>query len=323
MNAPGHPDRSEASPALMGINIAGVVLNSPLMLAAGTAGYVDELSDVCDLSAVGAIITKSITPEPRPGNEPPRIAGTRLGMLNAIGLANVGLDQFLAEKLPQSNALNNKTILIGSIAGHSLDDYVRVASAFDERDELPIVELNVSCPNTSDGLIFGEDPKALSELVHAVRPVLNHTKMIVKLSPNAPSVVAVARSAVESGADAISLINTFTALAVDVETRKPIISRGKAGLSGAGIHPIAVRMVSDVYREVAKPSNTPIIAYGGVMTWEDAAEFILVGASAVGMGTALFVDPAIPKRIFKGLTKWVNHQGASSISELAGLAELE
>ena len=305
----------------MGVSIAGVVLDSPLILAAGTAGYIDELGEVCDLSAVGAVVTKSITPEPRPGNEPPRIAGSRLGMLNAIGLANVGLDQFLAEKLPQAANLN--ATVIGSIAGHSIDDYVRVASAFDERNELPMIELNVSCPNTSDGLIFGEDPNALSELLHSVRPVLNHTKMIVKLSPNAPSIVAMAEAAVQGGADVMSLINTFTAMAINVETRKPIISRGKAGLSGAGIHPIAVRMVSDVYREVAKPHNIPIIAYGGVLTWEDAAEFILVGASAVGMGTALFVDPAISKRVFKGLAKWVNRQGASSISGLVGLAELE
>lgn len=307
----------------LGVDLAGVWLRSPIVLAAGTAGYVDEMVEVGALDGVGAVVTKSITLEAREGNEPTRIAGTEQGMLNAIGLANVGLERFLSAKLPAATTrAMSGTILIGSIAGHAIADYVAVAKAFDGRAELPMVELNVSCPNTADGLVFGEDPGALEELLAAVRPVLGATKLIVKLSPNAPSIVAMARAAVLGGADVLSLVNTFTALAIDVETRLPVISRGTAGLSGPGIHPIAVRMVHEVYREVAEPAGVPMVGYGGVMTWQDAAEFILVGASAVGMGTALFVDPGLPGEVARGLKQWVRRQGVSSIGELVGLAKL-
>jgi len=301
---------------LMGVSLAGVVLQSPIVLAAGTAGYGCELNEVCDYSRIGAVITKSITREPREGNEPARIAGVGMGMLNAIGLANVGLDKFLRDKLPEAKRIT--PTLIGSIAGHSIDDYVAVAGAFDGCGEIPIVELNVSCPNTADGLVFGEDPNALAELLSAVRPVLANTKMMVKLSPGAPSITAMASAAVDGGADILSMINTFTALSIDVETRKPVISRGRAGLSGPGIHPIAVRMVRDVYEQVTQSTNTPIVAYGGVMTWQDAAEFILAGATAVGMGTALFVDPRIPVKVERGLEKWVRKQKVESITNLIG-----
>jgi dihydroorotate dehydrogenase (NAD+) catalytic subunit len=211
--------------------------------------------------------------------------------------------------------------VIGSIAGHSIDDYVAVATAFDAAEHLPIVELNVSCPNTADGLQFGEHPRKLEELLRVVRPVLKRTKMFVKLSPNVGDVVAMARAAIDSGADGLTLINTVTAMAIDVETRRPRLSRGSGGLSGPAIHPIAVRMVHDVYRAIARDAGVPIIGLGGVMTWEDAAELILAGASAVGVGTALFVDPRAPLAIVSGLSRWVQRQGCGSIAELVGKVE--
>lgn len=300
------------------VNFAGLVLRNPLIAAAGTCGYVEELPDVLNPSDIGAIVTKSITPQPREGNPPWRIIDIPRApaMLNAIGLANVGLERFLKEKLPA--AANVDSVIIGSIAGHSIDDYVAVASAFDQSGMLPAVELNVSCPNTSDGLQFGDHPSKLVELLNEVRPVLKRAKMIVKLSPNVGDIVLMARAAIQAGADALTLINTLSAMAIDVDTRKPRLSRGSGGLSGPAIHPVAVRMVHEVYHSIAKQAGVPIIGLGGVMTWQDAAELILAGASAVGMGTALFVDPTLPRSVAKGLRKWVDRQGCSSVSELIG-----
>lgn len=301
-------------------SLAGLSLANPVVLAAGTCGYVDEMGDVLDLSRIGAVVTKSITAEPRDGNLPWRILDAPGGMLNAIGLANVGLRAFMTDKMPRARKC--PTTVIGSIAGHSVDDYAQVAETFDTADDLPAVELNVSCPNTSDGLQFGESEAALLELLREVRPVLTKTKMIVKLSPNAPSIVKMAEAAVEGGADVISMINTFTALSIDVDTRKPRIANGTAGFSGPAIHPIAVRMIHDVYRSVARNANIPILGYGGVYRWQDAAEMILAGASAVGMGTALFVDPRSPLRVIKGLRRWAARQRAKNVADLVGCVEM-
>ena len=240
----------------LAVSLADVRLRNPVVTAAGTGGYVDELNDVVDLARLGGVVTKSITREVRDGNDPWRIIDLPAGMLNAIGLANVGLDRFLADKLPRARDLD--TVVIGSIAGHSVDDYVTVAAAFDQAPELPIVELNVSCPNTADGLQFGESPEALGALLDEVRPALGQTKLFVKLSPNVGDIVRMADAAVNHGADGLTLINTVTAMAIDVETRRPRISVGKGGLSGPAIHPIAVRMVHDVYRGVAKDAGVPI-----------------------------------------------------------------
>jgi dihydroorotate dehydrogenase (NAD+) catalytic subunit len=275
----------------------------------------DELADAFDLRWLGAVTTKSITPEERAGNDPWRIIDVPGGMMNAIGLANVGLGKFLAEKLP--SAAGVPCPVFGSVAGHSVEDYVRVAAAFDANTVFPIIELNVSCPNTATGLQFGDDPSALKALLAEVRPVVKRAKLFVKVSPNA-DVVKLSGAAVEAGADGLTLVNTVTAMSIDVHTRRPRLSRGRGGLSGPAIHPIAVRMVHDVYRAVAKPAGVPIIGLGGVLRWEDAAEFILVGASAVGVGTALFVDPRTPVALAKGLAQWVRAQGASSITELVG-----
>jgi dihydroorotate dehydrogenase (NAD+) catalytic subunit len=300
----------------LSVNLAGVPLRNPIVLAAGTCGYIREVADILDPRKLGAITTKSITREPREGNPPWRLVDVPRGMLNAIGLANVGLDAFMAEKLPAAKDLG--TVVIGSIAGHSIDDYVAVARAFDAAAPLPLVELNVSCPNTADGLQFGEHPRKLADLLREVRPALATTKMIVKLSPNVGDITAMARAAIEGGADALTLINTVSALAIDVETRTPRLSRGSGGLSGPAIHPIAVRMVREVYRDVAREANVPIIGLGGVMHWEDAAELILAGATAVGMGTALFVDPRLVGKVVDGLAGWAAKQGVASIGELKG-----
>jgi dihydroorotate dehydrogenase (NAD+) catalytic subunit len=306
----------------MHINLRGLPLRNPLIAAAGTCGYVAELSDVLDPKWLGAIVTKSITRQPREGNAPWRIIDLprASGMLNAIGLANVGLDQFLEDKLPAAAGID--TVLIGSIAGHSIDEYVAIAAAFDKAQALPAVELNVSCPNTADGLQFGEVAGKLTELLHVVRPALTKTKMIVKLSPNVGDIVAMARSAIDAGADALTLINTVSAMAIDVRTRHSRLSRGSGGLSGPAIHPIAVRMVHDVYRGAAKDAGVPIIGLGGVLTWEDAAELILAGATGVGIGTGLFVDPTLPRNIARGLEQWMRLQGCSTITELIGAVKI-
>lgn len=299
----------------LAVDLAGVALRNPVMLAAGTAGYVDEMADVLDLSRVGAVVTKSITARARAGNRTWRILESRGGMLNAVGLANPGPEEFfehLAPRIP-----GTPTVVVGSIAGFSVDDYVVVASMMENIESMPMVELNLSCPNVQGGMEFGESPGPARELVTAVRAVTTK-KIGVKLSPKAADTVAVARACVDSGADALVIGNTYPAMAIDVETRRPRLSRVTGGLSGAAIHPIAVRLVHEVYRGVARDAGTPIVGVGGVMTWRDAAEFILAGASAIEMGTALFADPRSPLGVVRGLEKWVRRQGVGSVRELVG-----
>lgn len=303
----------------LAVTLAGVALRNPLIAAAGTCGYVDELADALDPRELGAIVSKSITARPREGNAPWRMVGLPAGMLNAIGLANVGVERFVAEKLPAVESLG--CTLIVSAAGNSVEDYVQICAAVDGHPLVPLVELNVSCPNTEDGLMFGEDPASLLGLLSAVRPALSRTKLLVKLSPNVSDIVAMAGAAIQGGADGLVLINTVTAMAIDVNTRRPKLSNVRGGLSGPAIHPLAVRMIHDVYRQVAREAKVPIVGLGGVMTWEDAAEFVLAGATAIGMGTALFVDPRLPRKVTRGLARWVEAQGCRSIAELVGAVE--
>lgn len=298
--------------------LAGVRLANPVVLAAGTCGYVREMADAVPLSRLGAITTKSITREPREGNAPWRIVDSPAGMLNAIGLANVGLDRFLSEKLPTARGL--PCALFGSAAGHGIDEYLAVAAAFDAAPEIAAVELNVSCPNTADGLQFGEHAGALRGLLEVVRPAVRSKPVFVKLSPNVGDVVAMAAAAIAGGADALVVANTFSAMAIDVETRAFRLSRGRGGLSGPGIHPIVVRMVHDVWRGPAREAGVPVVALGGVSNWRDAAEFILAGATAVAMGTALFIDPRAPLAVVDGLARWTERQGCRAVSELIGAA---
>ena len=302
--------------ATMQVSLGTVSLRNPIILAAGTCGTLGEISDAISLSRVGAITTKSITSEKRVGNEPHRISDVPCGMLNAIGLANSGVDEFVsvyASKVPDID-----TTVIASVAGDSIDSYIEVAQSIGDIDGIDLVEVNVSCPNTDDGLEFGSDPARLKSLLCELEPALGDCGMIVKLSAAAGDIRPHAAVAIESGAIALTLINTVPALAIDVETNTPKISRGIGGLSGRAIHPIAVRVVHEVYQDVAKQSGTPIIGTGGVMEWEDAAEFVLAGATAVGIGTASFVNPKIATKVATQLQKWVERQGCDSIQELIG-----
>ncbi|MBC7833720.1 MAG: dihydroorotate dehydrogenase [Phycisphaerales bacterium] len=314
-------------------NIAGVMLRNPVILAAGTHGTLDEFNEVCPLDRVGALVTKSITPEPRDGNPTWRVIPARAGMINAIGLANPGIARFerhLAERLASV-----PTMVIGSVAGFSIDDYVRVVAGFEQVAAvavngsgssgagLELVELNVSCPNVRTGTEFGHTPALIRELLLAVRPAAPRLKLIVKLSPVCHDIVAVAKAAIEAGAEALTICNTIPAMAIDVESRRPRLANITGGLSGPAIHPVALRLVHEVYRKVTKDAHgtgraVPIIGAGGVTNWRDAAEFILAGASAVEIGTALFADPRAPLKVVRGLERWVIRQRAATISELVG-----
>jgi len=304
----------------LSVNLAGLKLSSPTLTCSGTCGYAFEYADFLDLSKLGAFVTKSITREERIGNEPARIVETRAGMLNAIGLANVGLKRFLAEKVPQLDRMPCKVIV--NVAGHSFDDYMETCAAMDGLSCAAAVELNVSCPNVKDGLTFGTHPGRLKELTSEVKKVLTRKPLIVKLSPNVEDITQTAKATIDGGADALSMVNTFTAMAIDIQKRRPRLANVTGGLSGPAIKPIALHLVSRVYRNVAKHAGVPIIGMGGVQYWQDAAEFILAGASAVAIGTALFVDPATPEKISAGLNEWLARQGVERLSDLVGALEL-
>ena len=304
----------------MQVKLGPATLRNPVVLAAGTSGVMGEIEDALNLSTIGAITTKSITKEPRIGNEPVRMVTLQSGMMNAIGLANEGIDSFIENHAQRVPSLD--TVVIGSVAGDTIEAYVAVASAMDSIVGIDLVEINVSCPNTQDGLEFGGCPKSLTMLLNEIRPALSNSGMLVKLSAAPGDIRKHAQAAIDSGADALTLINTIPSLAIDIESRTPKLSRGIGGVSGAVIHPVAVRVVHEIYRDVAKDANIPIIGTGGVLHWEDAAEFILAGATAVGIGTASFVNPASAQNIAKKLTSWVKRQGCQSITELIGELKL-
>lgn len=304
----------------MNVKIGSVELRNPVVLAGGTSGVMGEIQDAIDVSILGAITTKSITKEARAGNTPVRIVDHHYGMMNAIGLANEGIDSFIREQAPKAIAI--PTTIIGSVAGHTIDEYVAVASAMDGEQGIELVEINVSCPNTEDGLEFGACPIQLQTLLQEIRPVLQNSGMIVKLSAAVGDIRPHAQMAIDCGSDALTLINTIPGLAINIDSRKPILSRGIGGFSGSAIHPIAVRVVREVYCDVTQHTSTPIIGTGGVMRWEDAAEFILAGASAVGIGTASFVNPSISVQVAKKLQTWTEAQGCTSINELVGAMQM-
>ncbi len=304
----------------LSINLAGLKLSNPIMTCSGTSGYAFEYADFMDLSRLGAFVTKSITREERPGNEPTRIVETRAGMLNAIGLANVGLNRFLAEKVPLLRKMPCPIIV--NVAGHSYDDYAETCAAMNDLDCAAAVELNVSCPNVKDGLTFGTNPGRLKELIGVVKKALPSKPLIVKLSPNVDDITATARAAIDGGAQVLSMINTFTAMAIDHNKKRPRLANVTGGLSGPAIKPIALHMVSRVYRTVAKPAGVPIIGMGGIQFWTDALEFILAGATGVGVGTALFVDPSAPNKILEGLTDYMLRNSLPNLSQLIGSLQL-
>jgi dihydroorotate dehydrogenase (NAD+) catalytic subunit len=306
--------------ANLSVDLASIKLSNPTLTCSGTCGYAFEYADFMDLSKLGAFVTKSITREERPGNEPTRIVETRAGMLNAIGLANVGLDRFLKEKVPLLKKMPCPVIV--NVAGHSFDDYTETCAAMDSLDCVAGVELNVSCPNVKDGLTFGTHPGRLKELTHEVKKVLPHKPLMVKLSPNVEDITATARAAVEGGAQVLTLVNTFTAMAIDIYKKRPRLANVTGGLSGPAIKPIALHLVSRVYRNVAKPAGVPIVGMGGVQTWQDAAEFILAGATAVAIGTALFVEPSTPNKICDGLHEYLAKMKVERLSDLVGALQL-
>jgi len=299
------------------VDIAGVDMANPLMTAGGTCGYADEYADFVDLSQLGAFVTKSITVRPRAGNEYPRVVETRAGMLNAIGLANVGLEAFLAEKVPLLRKLNVPVFV--NVAGTTVEDYLTVARALEDAEPVRGVELNISCPNVREGGIqFGVEPRQVREVTAALKAVCRRNILIVKLSPNVTDIAETAAAAVEGGADALSLVNTFTAMAVDIEARRPVLANTTGGLSGPAIRPIAVYMVHRVYTQVARDAQVPIIGMGGIQYARDAVEFLLAGATALAVGTSLFVDPACILRIRDGISDYLRAHGHASAREIIG-----
>lgn len=300
--------------------LAGVGLTGPLISAAGTGGTATELADVLDLAEFGAVTTKSITPEPRAGNAAMRVADVPAGMLNAVGLMNMGVDAFVDGTVPE--LAGRPTTFIGSVAGHCIEDYVQVAAAFDAVDTLPLIELNLSCPNSSTGRRFTDGPDELAEVIREARKAVTRSRLLVKLPLLFETAVPMAAAAIEAGADGLTMINTVPALAIDVGDRTSRLGFGHGGLSGPAVHYPAVSMVQRVHAGVARDAGIPIIGLGGVRRWEQAAAFILAGATAVGIGTTLYHDHRAPRRINRGLARWVRSQGCSRIDELIGQVRL-
>ena len=299
------------------VDFAGLTLTSPVVTASGTCGYADELSEFMDLSKIGGIVTKSISLEQRLGNPTPRIVETSAGMLNAIGLANMGLERFLEEKVPILEKLD--TTIFVNLAGKTIDEYVTVAKRLAREKAIDGFELNISCPHVKKGgITFGTDPVLIGEITSAVKKVCQSKPLMVKLTPTVTDISVTAKAAVEAGADALSLINTFTAMVIDIEARKPVLANRTGGLSGPAIKPIAVYLVNKVYNEVAKDANIPILGMGGIQTVSDALEFIIAGATAVAIGTSTFVYPDTAEKVTLGLANYCKSKGISDIRDLIG-----
>jgi len=294
------------------VDIAGVTFKNPVLTASGTFGYGEEFADLIDLDALGGIVTKSITLHERPGHPPPRTCETAAGMLNAIGLANVGIERFIDEKIPFLKTLD--TVIIVNVAGSTIGEYVEVCRRLEKAGHVDMIELNVSCPNVDEGgMEFGTDEASLIRIMTAVREVTTRP-IIAKLSPNVTSIVAMARAAKEGGASAVSLINTLVGMAVNVHDWRPSLSNTTGGLSGPAIKPVAVAMVYKVARAV----DIPIIGIGGITTPADAVEFHLVGARAIQIGTANFIDPDAGMKIIAGLRQYLAERRLGSIHDIIG-----
>ena len=299
------------------VDFAGLKLNNPVFTVSGTCGYADELSDFMDINNLGGFITKSITVKSRNGNAPPRIVETNSGMLNAIGWANLGLEKFIEEKIPLLE--KTKTVVFVNVAGETINDYVSVTQRLASENAVAGFELNISCPNVEHGGIsFGTNPAQVREVTSAVKNVCGGKTLMVKLAPAVSDISIIAKAAIEAGADALSLINTFTAMVIDIETCKPVLANRTGGLSGPAIKPVAVYLVNKVYNEVTKESNIPILGMGGIRNASDAIEFIIAGASAVGIGTANFTEPDCAIKIIKGIKKYCIEKEIKNIRELTG-----
>ncbi|HYS43156.1 MAG TPA: dihydroorotate dehydrogenase [Geobacteraceae bacterium] len=300
----------------MTVEIAGIKMRNPVMTASGTFGYGEEFSAYVDLEEIGAIITKGLSLKPRAGNPTPRIVETPGGMLNAIGLQNVGIDAFISDKVPFLRTV--ATPVIVNLFGNTLEEYGELAARLDRIPEVAGVEVNISCPNVKHGgIVFGTDPKAAYEVVKLVRET-TIKPLIVKLSPNVTDIVEMASACADAGADALSLINTLTGMAVDLQKRRPVLANITGGLSGPGIKPVALRMVW----QVAKAVNLPIIGIGGIMSATDALEFMLVGATAVQIGTANFLDPSAAQTIARDMEQYLADNGIADVKELIGALEV-
>ncbi len=301
----------------MSVMLGSLELNNPVMTASGTFGYAREFEGLVDLKRLGAVVVKGISLRPRSGNPPPRIVETACGMLNAIGLQNVGIDRFLSEKMPYLKALGVPVLV--NILGDSIEEYREIASRLRGVEGVAAIEVNISCPNVKKGgVAFGTDPRMAAAVTEVVR---RHSSVpvMVKLSPNVSDIGRIASAVEDAGADAVSLINTLIGMAIDLKTRRPVLANVIGGLSGPAIKPVALRMVYEVYRKV----SIPIVGIGGIESAEDALEFILAGASAVQVGTANFVNPRVSEEILDGIADYMAAEGLADLRSLIGQLQVQ
>ena len=299
--------------AKLNVNIGALSLKNPVMTASGTFGYGVEFEDFIDLAGLGGIIVKGTTLKPRQGNDYPRMAETASGMLNCVGLQNKGVDYFCEHIYPQIKDID--TNMIVNVSGSSPEDYAECAARIDVLDKIPAIELNISCPNVKNGgMNFGVKADVAADVVKRIRGIFNQ-KLIVKLSPNAENITELAKACECEGADGLSLTNTYLAMAIDIEHRKPVFENVYAGLSGPAIRPISLRMV----HQVAHAVKIPVIGIGGIASAEDAIAFIMAGASLVEIGAASFADPMLAVKIVDGMEQWVKNHGLNNISEIRGI----
>ena len=297
--------------AELGVDIAGVHFRNPIIAASGTIGFGREYSEFYPLSVFGGISCKATTLRERKGNPPPRIAETPMGMLNAVGLQNPGVEHFIEHDLPWLR--QQDTVVIANVAGSTQEDYCRTVELLSE-SEIDMIELNISCPNVKEGGVqFGTSCESVAAITKAVRACCKKP-LIIKLSPNVSDIASIARAAESEGADAVSLINTLTGMRIDINTRRPVIANITGGMSGPAVFPVAVRMVWQVRNAV----SIPVIGMGGITTWKDAVEMLMAGADAIQIGTALFTDPYSPVKIAKGLEEYLDEKGIGSVRELTG-----
>ena len=295
--------------------IGSLELKNPVMTASGTFGYGTEYADFMDINRLGAIIVKGTTLNPRQGNPYPRMAETPQGMLNAVGLQNKGVDYFVDHIYPEVRKI--RTAIIVNVSGSCIDDYVQTASIINTLDDIPAIELNISCPNVKQGgMAFGVNPDSAAQVVSAVRKAYDKT-LIVKLSPNVTDITEIARAVEGAGADSVSLINTMLGMAIDAEKRRPILSTITGGMSGPAVKPVALRMVW----QTAKAVKIPVIGLGGICSATDAVEFLLAGASAVQIGTANFIDPSISEKVIDGIEDYLQRHGFNSVQDIIGALE--
>jgi dihydroorotate dehydrogenase (NAD+) catalytic subunit len=300
----------------LNVNIGGVELQNPVMTASGTFGYAGEFEELVDLNRLGGIIVKGVSLKPSPGNPPPRIVETASGMLNAIGLENVGLEAFIKEKIPFLKKLS--TPVFANIYGKTIDEYAKLAERIERIDEVTGIEVNISCPNVkAGGVAFGVEPESASRVVDAVRDRTNKPVM-VKLSPNVTDITQIAKSVENAGADSVSLINTLTGMAIDIESRRPKLANITGGLSGPAIKPVALRMVWQVAQKV----KIPVVGIGGIMTAQDALEFLMAGASAIQVGTANFIHTHATIDIIEGIERFMVEKKVSKITDIIGSLEV-